>query len=268
MKLFNVKTLTLQKDGTTIDCAVFGSGNIPLVLIPGLSLQRVKGAALPLAFMYRIFSKEYTVYVMDKKEDVPCGYTIRDLSADAAFIMEELGLSAADVYGVSQGGMIAQYLAIDHPHLVRRLVLGVTASRQNEVMRSAVTGWIEMAERGDYEAFIIDMFHKMYSPAYIKKYRLVFPLLSKVGKPKDFTRFINLANACLTCDAYPELHKITCPAFVIGGKQDLVVTGCASEEIAAALHCKIHMYDTLGHAAYDEAPDFNKRIYQFLTENS
>lgn len=268
MNLFNTKTLALQKDGTTIDCAVFGSGSTPLVLIPGLSLQRVKGAALPLAFMYRIFSKKFTVYVMDKKEDVPPGYTIRDLANDAAYVMEKLGISAASVYGVSQGGMIAQYLAIDHPHLVSKLVLGVTASRQNETMRSAVTAWIKMAEQGDYAAFITDMFQKLYSQAYLKKYRMVLPLLTKVGKPKDFTRFINLAHACLTCDAYPELQKITCPAFVIGGKQDLVVTGEASEELASALRCKIHMYDALGHAAYDEAPDFNKRIYQFLTEPS
>ena len=266
MKLFNTEALTLEKDGTTIDCAVFGKGSRPLVLIPGLSLQRVKGSALPLAYMYRIFSREFKVYVMDKKEDVPDGYTIRELADDAAFVMEELGLSAAAVFGVSQGGMIAQYLAIDHPRLVQRLVLGVTASRQNDVMEAAVSGWVRMAEQRDYEAFMTDMFYKMYSAAYIRKYKWAFPLLSRVGKPKDFTRFIHLANACLTCDAYPELQKITCPTFVIGGKQDLVVTGRASEEIAAALHCKIHMYDTLGHAAYDEAPDFNQRIYQFLTE--
>ena len=37
--------------------------------------------------------------------------------------------------GVSQGGMIAQYLAIDHPDLVERLVLAVTAPRVNEIIR-------------------------------------------------------------------------------------------------------------------------------------
>ncbi|MBD5160604.1 MAG: alpha/beta hydrolase [Oscillibacter sp.] len=264
----HIKTLTFEKDGTALDCAVFGTGRRTLVIIPGLSFQRVKGAALPLAYMYRTFSKEYTVYVMDKKEAVPDGYTIREMAEDAAFAMERMDLRAADVFGVSQGGMIAQYLAIDHPHLVNGLVLGVTASRKNTVMESVICGWISLAERREYEALVRDMLKKMYSDAYQRRYGWLFPILSKAGKPKDFSRFIALAKACLTCDSYPELHKITCPALVLGGKRDQIVTGAASEEIAEKLKCQIHMYDTLGHGAYEEAPDFNKRIQQFLNEKT
>ena len=40
----------------------------------------------------------------------------------------------------------------------------------------------------------------------------------------------------------------------------------AGFEIAEKLGCKIHMYDTLGHAAYEEAPDFNQLIYDFLID--
>lgn len=265
MRINPTKRVTWDKDGTELDCVIFGSGERALVLIPGLSFQRVKSAAIPLAYMYRMFAKQYTVYIVDKKADVPDGYTIRDLAGDTAFMMEQLHLPAADVFGVSQGGMIAQYLAIDHPRLVRKLVLGVTASRKNPTMEAVISRWIEMAGQRDYGAFVRDMFEKMYSEAYQKKYGRLFPMLSKVGKPNDFSRFTALAKACLTCDSYPELHKITCPAFVIGGKQDQVVTGAASEEIAAALKCRIYMYDTLGHAAYEEAPDYNERVYQFLT---
>lgn len=264
MRIGSIKSLTIEKDGTDLDCAVFGTGGKTLILIPGLSLQRVKNAAFPLAYMYRIFAKEYTVYVIDKKAAVPKGYTIRDMADDVAFVMERLRLRTADVFGVSQGGMIAQHLAICYPHLVRKLVLGVTASRPNGIMQAAINSWIKMAEQRDYEAIVLDMFEKMYSEAYIKKYRWLFPILSKVGKPKDFSRFIALAKACLTCNSYPELHKITCPVFVIGGKQDLVVTGRASEEIAEKLNCNIYMYDALGHAAYEEASDYNDRIYRFL----
>ena len=44
----------------------------------------------------------------------------------------------------------------------------------------------------------------------------------------------------------------------------LTVTGAASEEIAEKIGCKIHMYDRLGHAAYEEAKDFNQVVYKFL----
>lgn len=45
-----------------------------------------------------------------------------------------------------------------------------------------------------------------------------------------------------------------------------MVTGRASEEMADKLRCQIYMYDDLGHAAYEEAADFNERVFQFLTD--
>jgi len=134
-------------------------------------------------------------------------------------------------------------------------------------MERAVNGWVDLARRGDYQALVLDIFSQMYSQNYIKRYRPLFPLLTRVGRPKDFRRFIALAHACLTCDTYGELHKITCPVLVLGASEDRVVTGAASEEIAARLSCALHMYQGLGHAAYEEAPDFNRRVLQFLCDS-
>lgn len=92
------------------------------------------------------------------------------------------------------------------------------------------------------------------------------PLLTILQKPKEVQRFVILAKACLTCNTYKVLDRIKCPVFVLGGKQDQVVTGAASEEIAEKLGCRIYMYDRLGHAAYEEAKDFNRIVYDFLIE--
>ncbi len=260
----HIKNLTLKMENTYLDCARFGIGKKTLILLPGLSFQSVRGAALMLAFMYRIFTKDYTVYVFDKKAAIPTGYTIRDMADDVAKAMKRLHLQHADVFGVSQGGMIAQYLAIDYPHLVHKLVLGVTASRCNEVMEKVIYGWIQMAEEDDCGAIVTDMYTKMYSDTYSRKYRWMYPILTRIVRAKDMSRFIILARTCLTCHSYPELHKIKCPVFVIGGRKDYVVTGQASQEIADVLECGIYMYDNFGHAVYEEAPDFNKRILSFL----
>ena len=103
-----------------------------------------------------------------------------------------------------------------------------------------------------------------WSGSYVKRYRPFMPLLTVWQKPKNIPRFITLAKACLTCNAYEELDKIKCPVFVISGMQDKVVSGEASKEIAEKLKCKIFMYSDLGHAAYEEAKDFNQRIYDFF----
>ena len=264
--LYGAKELKLTASGMQFDYIRFGSGKKPLIMIQGLNTRGIKGAALSLAYMYRIFAKEYTVYLFDRRPVVYDGITVRDMAADIASAMDALGLRNADVFGTSQGGMIAQYLAIDRPDLVRRLVLAVTLSRNNDTVRQVVGDWIEMAERGDMKRFVLDMAEKMYSETYVKKYRPLMPLLTILQKPKDVKRFVILAKSCLTCDTYDILDKIKCPTLVIGGKQDKVVSGVASEEIAEKLGCALHMYENLGHAAYEEAQGFNQMVYDFLSE--
>ena len=264
--MYNAKELKLNILNMSFDYITFGNGTKPLVMIQGLNTRGIKGAAQSLAYMYRIFAKDYKVYLFDRRPIVKEGITVRDLAMDIAMAMDELGIKNADVFGVSQGGMIAQYLAIDRPDLVKKLVLAVTLSKNNDTVKQVVNNWIEMTERGAMKELVADMAEKMYSDAYVKRYRPFMPLLTVLQKPKDVNRFIILAKACLTCSAYEILDKIKCPVLVLGGEKDKVVTGEASEEIAGKLGCKIHMYDSLGHAAYEEAKDFNQRVYDFFME--
>lgn len=255
---------TLQIGDMVMDYVTFGKGEKPLILIPGLNLKSVKEVASPMAHMYHIVAEDYKVYLLDRREDIPEGYTVRDIAADVACAMKELGIENADVLGISQGGMIGQYLAIDYPHLVHKLVLGVTLSRENPVIKEVITRWIAMAEQGDYQGISTDMLENMYTEEYKEKYGKLIPLLSKAGKPRDMQRFIRLARACFSCETYEILEKIKCPVFVIGGRKDNIVSGEASEEIAERLGCEIYMYEDMGHAVHEEAKDFNHRVLEFL----
>jgi pimeloyl-ACP methyl ester carboxylesterase len=53
--------------------------------------------------------------------------SIPELAADAAHLLEAIGVDSAHVYGVSMGGMVAQELALRFPERVRGLVLGCTS---------------------------------------------------------------------------------------------------------------------------------------------
>ena len=263
---YNAKELTLKLQDMEMDYITFGSGTKSLIIIQGLSTRTIKGMAIPLAFMYQIFAKDYKVYLFDRRKVVEEGITVRDFAADIAKAMDVLGIINANVFGVSQGGMIAQYLAIDRPELVHKLVLAVTISRNNDMVKAVVANWIDLTEKGEFKALVADMAVKMYSEAYIKRYQLFMPLLVVFQKPKDEKRFITLAKACLTCNTYEELDKIQCPVLIMGGKEDKIVTGKASEEMAEKLGCQIYMYEKMGHAIYEEAKDFNQKVYDFLKQ--
>ena len=261
---YNVNEDKVKIADMQIDYIRFGTGKKTLIMIQGLNTGGIKGAGLSLAFMYRIFAKDYTVYLFERRLDVWEGITVRDFAKDIAAAMDELKIANADILGVSQGGMIAQYLAIDRPDLVHKLVLAVTLAKNNDTVKTVINRWILMTEQGDMKGLVEDMAIKMYSDEYVKRYKPLLPVLTLLQKPKDVHRFITLAKSCLTCDTYPELDKITCPVLVIGGKKDLVVGTSASAELAEKLKCNIYMYENLGHAAYEEAKDFNKKVYEFL----
>ena len=73
--IYNAENGTVQIDNTQMDYIAFGYGKKNVILIPGLGdgLRTVKGMALPLAFMYREYAKEYSVYVFSRKKVLKAG---------------------------------------------------------------------------------------------------------------------------------------------------------------------------------------------------
>ena len=263
----NAKNGIVKIGGTEMHYASFGTGEKALVLLPGLSdgLSTVQGKAALLARPYRLFFDRYTVYLFSRKERMPEGYSIRDMAADQATAMQALGIDRAAVMGVSEGGMIAQFLVIDRPELVEKLVLAVTAPCVSPRIEANVTRWVSLAQSGDHKHLMIDTSENSYSEARLKKMRKLYPLIGILGKPKTYERFFRNADAILRFDALSELDKIQCPTLILAGEQDKTV----GVEASCLLHERIknsalHVYPGLGHAAFEEAPDFNQRVYAFL----
>ena len=265
--MFHAKNGVLALEKHTMDYISFGSGSETLIMLPGVGdgLRTVKGNALPFAWMYRAFAKQYTVYVFSSVNSLEVGYTTKDMAHDVNLAMNALGITGASVIGVSQGGMIAQYLALDYPDHVKKLVLAVTLSKQNDTVQKVIRSWLKMARNEDYKQIMIDTAERSYSEQYLRTHRWIFPLMGSIGKPKDFSRFIIQAESCLTHNTYNSLASIKCPTLVLGGGKDRIVGAAASQEIAGQIsNSELHIFEEFGHAAYEEAKDFNQRILMFL----
>lgn len=264
--MYKCKEFVIETDSFKANCIRFGKGEKTLILIAGLNVRDAKGkmAALGLAYAYRCFAKDYTVYLCDRRENLPEHFSVEEIAEDIADCMAELKISHADVFGVSQGGMIAQYLAINHPNLVDKLVLGVTASRTNETMKATIGGWFDMAKAGNIQSVMKDYFYNTYSEKYLKKNGFMIPVVVRFMKTMPVARFLTLTEACFTCNTYDSLSKIQCPVLVLGGGKDKVVSSEATLEIAEKLGCEPIIYEEYGHSAYEEVSDFNKRVKSFL----
>ena len=265
--LWNAKNGELILDDARMDYIRFGRGPRTLIMLPGLGdgLRTVKGTALPMAAMYREFAKDFTVYVFSRKSPLCEGYTTREMAKDQARAMELLGIEKADLFGVSMGGMVAQWLAIDHPEKVGRLVLAVTAAEPNPILTESVEEWVVLARAGDTAGFMKSNLRRMYSEDYCRKNMWMAPILGRLTKPKSYDRFYIQAAACLIHDAADHLREITAPTLVIGADQDKALGGEASRAIAAAIKgAKLKIYPQWGHAVYEEEKTFNRTVLEFL----
>ena len=238
----NAKNGNIRFNGHDCDYISFGSGDDVLIMLPGVGdgFKTAKGVAVPFSVMYRCFAKDFRVFVFSRRNRMLKGFTTKNMADDIAAIKDKLEIDSAHVFGVSQGGMIAQQMVILHPDRVKSLVLAVTASKPNDIMRD--TG------------------------AYLERGRKLNKLLALV-KPKDYTRFRILCESCLEHDAYDELDKISCPVFIIGADSDRVLGGEASEELAERIPgAELYMYEGYSHGVYEQAKDFNKRVLDNLTK--
>ena len=258
---------TVDAGAFTMDCCRFGQGRETLVILPGISLQRVMESAGAVAGAYRQLAEVFQVCVFERRNDMPEGYTVRDMALDTARAMEALGLGPAHLFGASQGGMMAMTLAIERPELVKRLVLGSTSARISDGRYRRVFGpWARLARAGDAAALCQAFAEAVYPGRTFEKLKPLLPELAKAATAEDLERFAIQTEALEGLDILDGLGRIACPTLVIGGRDDAVVGAAASEAIAARVPgAALYLYDGYGHAAYDLARDYKARLLAFLT---
>ena len=262
---YKAKRKEIKIYDTVIDCISFGTGKENLLIIPGVGEGFVsfKGLAIPFALMYKKFAKKYKVYVLSRRRILPKKFTTSDMADDIIKCLNILGVDKTSILGVSLGGMIAQEIAIKKPLLLDKLVLVVTSPKSNELIEENINLWIKQAKKKDYKGIMMDTCNKTYTKNILLN-RLMTRFIS-LFKPKSYDRFTTEAESCLTHNSIDNLESITCPTLIIAGGQDKILGLNGSLKINELIKgSEIYIYKELSHGAYDEARDFQKRVYNFL----
>ena len=265
--MYSAKNATLSINGKTVDYVTFGTGNQPLVIIPGLGdgLQTVKGMAMPFSITYRILADRYKIYVFSRINELRQGYTTRDMAADVAEAMEVLTITSAYVMGISQGGMIAQWLAADFPERVQKLILAVTTAKPSQLARERIEHWQKLSQSGNFKHLMLDIAQHSYTQKSYQKWRLLYNVMGIFGRIKDKQRIDIQSVSCLKHDSLDFLEKINCPTLIIGAEKDDVLGVDGS--LGLQQHIKgsqLIILPGCGHALYEQNKDFQKRVLVFL----
>jgi non-heme chloroperoxidase len=181
------------------------------------------------------------------------GYTIEAMAADAAGVIDALGLGPAVVVGHSMGTWVAERLAIDSPERVRALLLagGPGAPRANSDFAalceemSVLPGPLDDALAREFQLGtterplpeeLLDLFvaESLKLPPYL--WRVLF-------------------RGFLDIDLHEELASLQAPALLVWGDRDVLVTRAEQDRLVATMpQARLAVYEGTGHALHWEEP--------------
>ena len=258
----------VRADAMEMEYFRFGTGKKTMVILPGLSVQSVLPFAGAVAQAYDPLTQDFTIYLFERRKDLPPMYRIDDMARDTAAAFDALGLRDVCLFGASQGGMIAMTLAVRRPDLVEKLALGSTAAEIGTAQMRVIARWIDLAKARDGVGLYLDFGQHIYPPEMFAQYRAALEAAGKRVTAAEFERFATLASGTQDFSMLDRLSEIRCPVLAIGAEDDAVL-GCeATRKIAQAFagrpDFRVYYYTGCGHAAYDTAPDYKARLLRFF----
>jgi pimeloyl-ACP methyl ester carboxylesterase len=172
------------------------------------------------------FAANHRVIVPDlrghgRSRSLPPPYTARQLAADLSVLLEHLGVASTAVLGYSQGGAIAQQLALDWPQHCNRLVLACTYAFNMATPREQLEGRVtpvllRLLGPRRFAQFVVSQGAKE-----LDKERAAW--LVDLMADQDRTRMIAAWNETMAFDSRRRLADFACPTLVIAGAQDRAV---------------------------------------------
>lgn len=265
-------TLEIQSaktDGFSMEYFQFGNGAKTLVILPGLSVQSVMGSADAIAQAYQPLCEDFTVYVLDRRIEMPDAYSVHEMAMDTAAVFRALELTHINLFGVSQGGMIALEIAAVCPERIEKMVIGSACACVTKELHSTIEEWAHLAKNENAEDLYLSFGKAVYPQNTFEQSRALLMETAKHVTEADLKRFAIIAEGIKNFDVTQDLAKICCPVLVIGNKDDCVLGPGAAETICGNHpRFSLYMYDGYGHASYDTAPDYKARILDFLLEDT
>jgi len=192
-------------------------------------------------------------------ESIYRSVSMESLTADAAALVEALGLGPVHFCGLSMGGFVAMRLAVARPDLIRSLVLMETSADPET-----------FASKTKYRA--LNLLARLFGPSLIAN--AVMPIMFGKTALKDPDRATERSewkkqmlsnrpsiwravNGVIEREGvYDTLEKITAPTLVIVGDEDVATVPAKAQRIATAIKgARLVVIPRAGHSATVEQPN-------------
>jgi 3-oxoadipate enol-lactonase len=194
------------------------------------------------------------------------GWSIARIAAEMAGLLDELQTGPAHVVGLSMGGVIAQQFALDHPHLLRKLVLVSTFA---VLQPDTLSGWLYFFQR-----FIVVNTLGLKRQAKVVASR-VFPGPQNAPLREMLVKTISTANprayrkAMISLGLFNSVSKlgeIKVPTLVVTGANDTTISPTRQSRLVTGIPAsRLVIIPDAGHAVpVDQSELFNRELLSFF----
>ena len=258
-----VRDFAQTKDGLKLRYEIRGSGE-PVALIMGFSGS---GRGWGEAFL-KLMEARFKIFVIDNRgtgeSDKPdTEFTLGDMAADIAAVLDHAKTPRAHIFGISMGGMIAQEFALAYPERTRGLVLGCTncgASHSVPADPAAIANLIPAPGIDP-----IEQARRAFSVACGKAFlnsaagqEILSQAIAEMGNYPitPMHTFMRQGQAIGSFDSFARLGQIKSPTLIIHGDDDSIVPYPNAEVLQGAIAgSKKHTLKAAGHMFFWEVPD-------------
>jgi len=203
------------------------------------------------------------------KSDTPKGpYTLEMMGEDVIALLDALGIGKVHFIGLSMGGMIGQFLAINHPNRLHCLVLCDTSSIFLPEGQPAIQERIDTARSKGMEALTEPTMERWFTQSFLTKNPPGLEIIRKQFLATPVEGYVGCSEAIRKLNYLNRLSGINLPTLIIVGEEDPGTPVSAAEAIHERIrNSKLVIIPSARHLSNVEKPEvFNSALMDFLKD--
>lgn len=201
--------------------------------------------------------------------------SVEAMARDTIAFIRALGLERVDLFGFSLGGFISQVIALEEPHLVRKMILagtgpagGIGIDRIRRVMVRGMINAVLTLKHPEYHLFFTSTANgRKAARDFLRRLK---ERTTDHDKPVSLVAFLAQLKAIRAWgrQAPADLSRIEHPVLVANGDADKMVPPSNSLDLARRLpNAELVLYDDAGHGGiFQYHEEFVRRALAFLAD--
>jgi pimeloyl-ACP methyl ester carboxylesterase len=195
-------------------------------------------------------------------------YSIDEMAADVASLLQLIGIDSAVLVGLSMGGYVAMAFYRNHPQLVRALVLADTRpGADTPEARDRRHKSAQRAETDGAGAIADDMLPVLLGPTTLKSRPDVVERARRITESNSPSGIASGQRAMAArLDSTELMKSVSVPTLVIVGSEDGLTPAADAEKLRDAIRgARLEVIPAAGHLSNLEQPElFSQAIERFV----